>query len=153
MRDYVAPSDLRASELDQPELEARVTQLGLDFALVTDWTSFVAVSRRVVNDNPNAAANADVPLPMPEGVGPGAYGEQALMMGQFASLNAGAGPAGADPAHARHRAVRRPGAPARGGLTASRLGRVRPIAHAAATRRRAWPSWKQLKSAASGCCT
>jgi Ca-activated chloride channel family protein len=61
--------------LSQNELEARVTELGLEFALVTEWTSFVAVSRRVVNANPGAAVDADVPLPMPEGVGPGAYGE------------------------------------------------------------------------------
>lgn len=88
MREYVAPDELRASGLSQRDIEARVTQLGLDFALVTDWTSFVAVSRRVVNDNPGAAANADVPLPMPEGVGPGAYGEHAMMMNQFGGSSA-----------------------------------------------------------------
>ena len=76
MRDYTAPAQLRTSGLSQNDLEARVTELGLEFALVTDWTSFVAVSRHVVNANPDAAANADVPLPMPQGVGRGAYGEQ-----------------------------------------------------------------------------
>lgn len=75
MRDYTSPAELRTLQLSERELEERVTQLGLDFALVTDWTSFVAVSRRVVNADPGAAANADVPLPMPAGVGPGAYGE------------------------------------------------------------------------------
>lgn len=75
MRDYTSPAELRATSLSERELEERVTQLGLDFALVTDWTSFVAVSRRVVNEDPGAARNTDVPLPMPAGVGPEAYGE------------------------------------------------------------------------------
>lgn len=86
MRDYVGPDNMRSSRLSQTDIESRVTQLGLDFALVTDWTSFVAVSRRVVNANPGDAANADVPLPMPAGVGPQAYGEQGLM--QFAGSSA-----------------------------------------------------------------
>lgn len=74
MRDYTSPAELRTLRLSESELQERVTQLGLDFALVTDWTSFVAVSRRIVNANPGSAQNADVPLPMPAGVGPGAYG-------------------------------------------------------------------------------
>ncbi len=74
MRDYTSPSELRTLSLNEQQLQERVTQLGLNFALVTDWTSFVAVSRRVVNANPNSAQNADVPLPMPAGVGPEAYG-------------------------------------------------------------------------------
>lgn len=76
MRDYTTPAALRTLRLSENELQERVTQLGLDFALATDWTSFVAVSRRVVNGDPGAAQDADVPLPMPAGVGPGAYGEQ-----------------------------------------------------------------------------
>jgi Ca-activated chloride channel family protein len=76
MRDYTTPEELRTLRLSESELQERVTQLGLDFAIATDWTSFVAVSRRVVNNDPSATQNADVPLPMPAGVGPGAYGEQ-----------------------------------------------------------------------------
>lgn len=78
MRDYTTPTELRTLQLGDGELQERVTQLGLDFALVTDWTSFVAVSRQIVNNDPNAAHNADVPLPMPGGVGPNAYGEMAF---------------------------------------------------------------------------
>lgn len=78
MRDYTGPAELRTLGMSESQLQERVTQLGLDFALVTDWTSFVAVSRRVVNNNPNATRNADVPLPMPAGVGPGAYGEMQM---------------------------------------------------------------------------
>lgn len=86
MRDYTGPSDLRTLGLDEAQIQERVTQLGLDFALVTDWTSFVAVSRRVVNANPGSAQNADVPLPMPAGVGPGAYGE--MQMSSFGGASA-----------------------------------------------------------------
>lgn len=75
MRDYTSPAELRVTSLNEQQIEQRVTELGLQFALVTDWTSFVAVSRRVVNENPNAARDTDVPLPMPAGVGPAAYGE------------------------------------------------------------------------------
>jgi len=83
MRDYTSPQELRATRLSNDQIEQNVTQLGLTFALVTDWTSFVAVSRRVVNTDPNSAQNADVPLPMPEGVPPEAYGEM-----QFAGSSA-----------------------------------------------------------------
>jgi Ca-activated chloride channel family protein len=78
MRDYTTPAQLRTLQLSQDELQERVTQLGLDYALVTDWTSFVAVSRAVVNNNPDAAVSADVPLPMPAGVRAEAYGEMAF---------------------------------------------------------------------------
>lgn len=74
MRDYTSPAELRTLQLNTAQLEERVTALGLEYALVTDWTSFVAVSRRIVNSDPNSARNADVPLPMPAGVGPEAYG-------------------------------------------------------------------------------
>jgi Ca-activated chloride channel family protein len=73
--------------LNEQQIEERVTELGLDFALVTDWTSFVAVSRRIANADPSAARDADVPLPMPAGVGPEAYGEQ-YMTAQFGGSSA-----------------------------------------------------------------
>lgn len=75
MRDYTSPAELRTLQLDEAQLQERVTQIGLNYALVTDWTSFVAVSRRVVNTDPSSAHNVDVPLPMPAGVRPEAYGE------------------------------------------------------------------------------
>jgi len=75
MRDYTSPAELRTLQLDEAQLQDRVTQIGLNYALVTDWTSFVAVSRRVVNTDPSSAHNVDVPLPMPAGAGPEAYGE------------------------------------------------------------------------------
>lgn len=77
MRDFTSPPELRSVRESDEQLQARVTQLGLEFALVTQWTSFVAVSQRVVNQNPDAARAASVPLPMVDGVGPSAYGVQA----------------------------------------------------------------------------
>ena len=80
MRDYTSQIELRVTHTGNDDLQARVTRLGLDFALMTNWTSFVAVSQNVVNENPGSASNANVPLPMPAGVGPHAYGE--ILAGQ-----------------------------------------------------------------------
>lgn len=74
MRELMVPANLRQSRRSDDQIEARVTELGLAHSLATQWTSFVAVSSRVANDNPAAARDAHVPLPMVEGVGPGAYG-------------------------------------------------------------------------------
>ena len=65
---------MRAQALD-PATDARadVTRLGLAFSLATRWTSFVAVSRRVVTTDPGAARNADVALSRASGVPASAY--------------------------------------------------------------------------------
>lgn len=55
------------------DVQAAVTRLGLAFNLATRWTSFVAVSRRVVNTDPGSAADADVPLAQAKGVPASAY--------------------------------------------------------------------------------
>ncbi len=55
------------------KVQDQVTKLGLRFSLATRWTSFVAVSRRVVNDTPGSAADADVPLAQAKGVPASAY--------------------------------------------------------------------------------
>ncbi len=77
----VVPTD-DAAETVRDRLQAEVTQLGLDYSLVTRWTSFVAVSERIVNADPAGTATRQVPLPRVAGVGPTAYGP------------AGAGPGG-----------------------------------------------------------
>ncbi|MFA5938241.1 MAG: VIT and VWA domain-containing protein [Sinimarinibacterium sp.] len=59
------------------ELQRRVTELGLQFALVTRWTSFVAVSEQIYNATPETSATAPVPLPPVLGVTPRAYGSEA----------------------------------------------------------------------------
>lgn len=56
------------------ELQQHITELGLQFALATRWTSFVAVSEQVYNTAPETTAEAAVPLPPVAGVTPRAYG-------------------------------------------------------------------------------
>ena len=51
----------------KPELQAQVTQLGLDYALMTQFTSFVAVEEKVVTDD-GAPHTVQVPVDIPEGV-------------------------------------------------------------------------------------
>ena len=55
------------------KLEAQITDLGLNFNLQTQFTSFVAVSKRIVNTGDVPIGIAPVTLPQVEGVGPGAY--------------------------------------------------------------------------------
>jgi Ca-activated chloride channel homolog len=50
-----------------------ITALGLRYNLLTDYTSFVAVARKVVNPG-GVAQNVDQPLPMPAGVSNSAVG-------------------------------------------------------------------------------
>jgi Ca-activated chloride channel family protein len=90
MADYTTPPELRTLRLSEDGLKERVIRLGLDYSLVTDWTSFVAVSNRIVNNDPDAAKDASIPLPMPEGVGPNAYGGEVygLMPSSFGGASA-----------------------------------------------------------------
>jgi len=75
MRDFpLAPAD-RTGQREDAEIEAAVTDLGLTYALTTNWTSFVAVSRKVVNATPESAHDAQVPLPKVAGVSEKAYGQ------------------------------------------------------------------------------
>jgi len=48
--------------------KTEITNLGLRYSLLTDYTSFIAVDHRVRNSNPALNRSVDQPLPMPEGV-------------------------------------------------------------------------------------
>lgn len=74
MREIVVPTNLRRSGSSDAGLEKAVTDLGLAHSLVTQWTSFVSVSEKIVNAEPSSARDNSVNLPMVKGVGPGAYG-------------------------------------------------------------------------------
>jgi Ca-activated chloride channel family protein len=76
MRDLTTPAHMREGKQDDSAIQAQVTKLGLEYSLATQWTSFVAVSEKVVNRDPAAAAQANVPLPMVDGVTALAYPEQ-----------------------------------------------------------------------------
>ena len=59
----------------KPELQAQITQLGLDYRLMTQFTSFVAVEDKVVTKNGQPEL-VQVPVEMPEGVShEGVFGE------------------------------------------------------------------------------
>lgn len=73
MREKMVPMPMRTSGLNDGQIEQSVTSLGLAHSLVTQWTSFVAVSQKVVNANPANARDADVPLPLVKGVSHKAY--------------------------------------------------------------------------------
>ena len=61
----------------RPELRDTVTQLGLEYNLMTQFTSFVAVEEMVVTDG-GQPRRIDVPVEMPEGVDRrGVFGEEA----------------------------------------------------------------------------
>lgn len=76
MRLINTPSHLRTEAVADNVLKDKVTELGLNFALTTQWTSFVAVSEKIVNEHPEQAEHSNVPLPMVKGVTAKAYGEE-----------------------------------------------------------------------------
>jgi Ca-activated chloride channel family protein len=49
-------------------LRQRITDLGLRYGLLTQYTSFIAIDRVVRNPAPQNAAGVDQPLPLPQGV-------------------------------------------------------------------------------------
>jgi len=54
MADLLSPEDTRESDLSDDQIRDLVTSLGLEHSLVSQWTSFVAVSEEVVNPHANA---------------------------------------------------------------------------------------------------
>lgn len=75
------------------DVKQAITQLGLDFRLMTQFTSFVAVEDKVVNEG-GQSRRVEVPVEMPEGVSyEGVYGEP-KMAKSMAYRSAGVGFAG-----------------------------------------------------------
>jgi Ca-activated chloride channel homolog len=74
MRLKNTPTNLRNTKISDKEIIGKVIKLGLKYSLVTKWTSFVAVSRKIINPNPGNASNTQVPLPKVKGVTYKAYG-------------------------------------------------------------------------------
>ena len=73
-------------------LKQRITELGLNFALVTPWTAFVAVSEKIYN--PNAAQTPTLPVPVAQvkGVTERAYGEPAAPITSATVFTGGGAP-------------------------------------------------------------
>jgi hypothetical protein len=81
MRQLNTRSNGKNKRFSDDELKFKVTTLGLDHSLATKWTSFVAVSRRVVNPQPETTSEAQVPLPMVKGVKTTAYPSSVSILG------------------------------------------------------------------------
>lgn len=79
---------------DQEALEggsahkAAITELGLAYSLLTQYTSFIAVDQRVRNPNPALAHVVDQPSPLPEGVSNLAIGAEVPSTPEPAALMA-----------------------------------------------------------------
>jgi Ca-activated chloride channel family protein len=67
-------SDYNKLEPDDERVK-EVTQLGLKYNLLTQYTSFVAIDKVIRNSNPNDQESVSQPSPMPEGVTDLAIGE------------------------------------------------------------------------------
>ena len=74
MHQFITPKQLRPDAVTNDQLKAAVTELGLSYGLATRWTAFVAVSKKIYNQTPAAARDADVALPKVAGVSRNAYG-------------------------------------------------------------------------------
>ncbi len=72
-----SPDAFKTTHLSDDALKQKVIDLGLKHSLATRWTSFVAVSTKIVNKNPENAQDSQVPLHRVKGVGPEAYGHAA----------------------------------------------------------------------------
>jgi len=81
MRQLNTRSNGKNKRFSDDELKFKVTTLGLDHSLATKWTSFVAVSRRVVNPQPEMTPEVQVPLPMVKGVKTTAYPSSVSILG------------------------------------------------------------------------
>ncbi len=77
----------------KPELQAQITQLGLDYRLMTQFTSFVAVEDKIVTKD-GTPQRVEVPVEMPEGVShEGVFGEEKQFnrLTQYSKLSAQSG--------------------------------------------------------------
>src|SRR5437879_1213749 len=76
----------------KPEVQKEITQLGLDYRLMTQFTSFVAVEDRVVTKD-GRPQRVEVPVDMPEGVSyEGVFGGSGLeRLAQYSQLRVASG--------------------------------------------------------------
>lgn len=114
----------------QKDVEGAVTSLGLEFKLMTQFTSFVAVEERVVNTNGKVETIA-VPVEMPEGVShEGVFGneesDKARAQTTPSTTSSYPGPALPRPAAMPRRPVTSPTVGVRDGVDRSRDPIVRP---------------------------
>jgi Ca-activated chloride channel family protein len=73
-RSRIANLDAYQHLRDDPDRVAEITRLGLEYHLLTDYTSFLAVDEVVRNASPGDSKTVRQPLPMPQGVSNSAVG-------------------------------------------------------------------------------
>jgi len=73
MRKLVTSRDHSMTHNVQNKVKEQVIQLGLDFSLITQWTSFVASSEKIYNAHPEDTPTRSVPLPQVAHVSSTAY--------------------------------------------------------------------------------
>ncbi len=79
-----------------PGLKEAITELGLDYRLMTQYTSFVAVEEKVVNEG-GQVKTIDVPVEMPDGVSyDGVFGETQERLSALGYIESKGVPAGAN---------------------------------------------------------
>ena len=71
----------------RPDLKNTITQLGIEYRLMTQFTSFVAVEEMIVTDG-GQPRRIDVPVEVPEGVNPRAVGAEERRYANFALTTA-----------------------------------------------------------------
>jgi len=76
MHQFSIPAPLRIDEQTDEQIRKRVTDLGLDYSLVTQWTAFVAVSEQIYNHDPANTREQPIPLSQVKGVDAAAYGTE-----------------------------------------------------------------------------
>ena len=81
-----------AETADKDALKQRITDLGLNFALVTPWTAFVAVSEKIYNPDPAKTPTLPVATPQVKGVSEKAYGEAAAPITSAGAFTGHGGP-------------------------------------------------------------
>lgn len=86
-----------AETVSQDALKQQITDLGLNFSLVTPWTAFVAVSEKIYNPNPTDAPTLPVATPQVEGVSEAAYGEPGIPAASVTGTVAFTGHGGPEP--------------------------------------------------------
>ena len=92
MHQLITPPALRPDQVTNVALKERITQLGLEFSLVTKWTAFVAVSERVYNDAPEHTSTRPVPLAQVKAVSRFAYGNPGSSPKASATFSGNAAP-------------------------------------------------------------
>ena len=83
-----ALNDFGDSELDAIT-KSKITKLGLDYNLMTEYTSFVAVDKQQIIDREGIPVTVEQVLPMPQGVSNYAIGADFNLMGGFMATSTG----------------------------------------------------------------